>query len=77
MACGFLIAILAITIVGAIWALVVEVRHALCDAEFCSVIRVILAPFRSMGQSLGHLWETGLNAAQVVLWPKKEEERNE
>lgn len=72
---------LLLAITGAIWLLVVEVRHTLRDELFMEGVRNffhwIAAPFRSMGSSLGQLFNPQqLTVVQIAVDSNKEEEVN-
>lgn len=71
----FLLALLAGAVTGVVWVLIVEVRHGFRDAEFRSAIRILIAPFRSVGESLDQIWNSSVVTVQTVLWPKKKEGR--
>lgn len=54
------------------------IRQTLRDEEMMEAFRVfgrlIISPFRSMGATLGQPFNTLVDTAQVVLWPKRKKE---
>jgi hypothetical protein len=73
--------VLLLAIAGAVWLLVVEVRHTLRDELFMEGVRAfcqwVAIPFRSMGSSLGQLLNPQLTVVQANVQSNQEEEERD
>ena len=71
--------VLLLAITGAVWLLVVEVRHTLRDELFMEGVRAfcqwVATPFRSKGASLGQHFNPQLTVVKIPVTPDQEEER--